>query len=239
MKTELFIPILLLLFLGCEKEKADKIVEVPDGVIVLKLCDNLEGNLKALFPEKQNTTLSKPDFFSDTIQKNIVLIKESKVYVSFIDEGAGYKNSLCWYSFNNSQHPLKVSDISGYVLFPNFSKIGEGGELEAGYTLQLGTNKFTAGTVIGFFLVENGWNDGIVDYSGTTHYTNYDFNLGGKQQHLLFKDANCNDIVFAFEDISFVDEKCDKDYNDILFAVSDNNEGYEATSFDLSNVIVK
>ena len=231
MKFKHLIPILLLVFLGCEKAKID---EMPSNITKVGLIANLVDSLKIIIPENGNVSQNSPYLFSDTIQKNIVLIKESKVFVTFIDEGASYRNTLCWYSYYKSQPPLSVSDIKGNVLFPNISGKGEGGLLEPGYTAQVGTETFPAGTVIGFFLIANGWNDGNINYSNPTYYTNNNLNKGGEQWHVLFKNAYSHNIVIGFEDYAI-----GGDYNDVLFAVSDNNEGYEATSFDLSKVVVR
>jgi hypothetical protein len=89
--------------------------------------------------------------------------------------------------------------------------------------------------VIGFFLVADGWKDGTIDYSNPTYYTDANLNPGREQRHILFKDSYSHYLVVGFED----DNVGLFDYNDVFFAVSDNNDGYEATSFDLSKVIVK
>jgi hypothetical protein len=232
MKYKNLIPILLLLFIGCKK---DVIEELPANISQVEPIANIIDSLKVVLPEEGNALLSNPELFSDTIQKKIVLIKESKVYVSFIDEAASYKNTLCWYSYNIAQPPVSVADITGNLLFPNISKTGEGGLLEAGYTVQLGTESFPVGTVIGFFLVADGWKDGTIDYSNPTYYTDANLNIGGEQRHILFKDTYSHYLIIGFEDYNIGP----MDYNDVFFAVSDNNQGYEATSFDLAKVIVK
>jgi hypothetical protein len=235
MKIKHFIPILFLLLFGCEK---DKIEEVPDNISILKPLPDLIDSLNVYFPEGKNTRNAYPDLFSDRYLKNIVMIKNSEVYVTFMDEGASYRNSLCWYTYNiNISAPLKVTNIKGNVLFPNISKKGEGGQLESGYTLQLGTEPFPAGTVIGFLLVQDGWEDGTINYSHTIFYTDYDLNTGGNQQHILFKDSYFKYILIGFEDTKPVNDSImDKDFNDIIFSVTDNKDGLEATSFELTNI---
>ncbi len=237
MKTWLLIPMLFLFLIGCEKDNID---EIPPGISILKPVENLVDSLLLVLPESRNFLLSSPELFSDTIQKNIVLIKESNVYVTFVNELTGNLNSLCWYAYNNTQPPTESVAITNRVLFPNISKKGEGGLLESGYTLQLGTEKFPAGTVIGFSLVVNGWKGGSIDFSGTIHYTNYNFNIGGQQQHVLFKNEYSHYIIIGYEDGTIANNpNCDKDFNDILFSVSDNLDGLEATSFDLSRIVVR
>jgi hypothetical protein len=232
MKALYLLPILFLFLAGCEKATID---ELPAEITKLEPIKNISDTLSVILPEDGNAVLSAPVLFSDTIQKKIVLSKESKVFVTFIDEGAYYKNTLCWYSYNQAQPPVKIGDIKGNVIFPNISKTGEGGLLEPGYTVQLGTETFPAGTVIGFFLVANGWKDGTIDYSNPTYYTDSNLNSGGEQRHILFKEAYSHYLVIGFED--YVTGS--NDYNDIFFAVQDNNLGNEATSFDLSKVVIK
>lgn len=233
MKTLLLIPVLLLLIYGCEKEK---ITELPDDISSLAPIANIVDSLKVILPEDRNAELGNPVLFSDTIQKKIVVVKNSNVFVTFIDEAAFYRNTLCWYSYNNLQPPSRVADIKGNLLFPNISKTGEGGLLQSGYTVQLGTESFPAGTVIGFYLIADGWKDGDINYDNPTYYTDSNLNTGGEQRHILFKDTYSHYLVMGFEDYPGNEAK---DYNDVFFAVSDNNAGLEATSFDLVKVVVK
>ena len=233
------IPILLILLtvIGCEKEK---IAELPDNISMLRPVPDLVDSLRVYFPEGVNTYMVYPDLFSHAYQDNIVLKKESKVYITFIDEGADNRNTLCWYAYTqNISNPLKASDVAGKLVFPNISKLDQGGLLQPGFTVQIGTDAFPAGTVIGISLVQNGWADGTIKYSNPTFYTDYGLNARGMRQHVMFKDSYFNYILFSFEDEEFDIEQqnCDKDYNDVTFAVTDNLEGLEATSFDLSKVV--
>lgn len=235
MKYKYVIPILLLFAIGCDKEKID---EIPEGISFVKPADDLADSLINAFPEGMNIYVNKGEFFADAIQKQIVIKEETEVYVTFIDEGASNRNSLCWYAYNKFQPPLTTGEITSYVVFPNISKVGEGGQLEPGYTLKLGQGAFPAGTVIGFFMVINGWEDGVINYDKPIVYTNCDLNPGGKQQHILYKDSNFRYLLVGFEDTMF-DEGSDKDYNDIIFAVTDNNKGIEAENFDLTDVLIE
>lgn len=234
MKFIYFLPVLLLLAVGCEK----KIPEVPDDISVVKPADDLADSLFTAFPEGFDIFENKGEFFADDIQKQIIIKEETEVYVTFIDEGASNRNSLCWYAYNQFQPPLTTGEITSNIVFPNISKVGEGGQLEPGNTLKLGQGKFPAGTVIGFFMVINGWEDGVINYDKPIVYTNFDLNPGGKQQHILYKDKNFKYLLVGFEDTVF-DDGSDKDYNDIIFAVTDNNKGIEAGNFDLTDVLIE
>jgi hypothetical protein len=219
MKIKQLMPVLFLVLYGCEKDA--KINEVPDQIVILNPCSTLV-----------DSTFNIKNYYADTIYKKIVVTKSCKVYVTFLTENAGYKNTLGWYTYKEGQTPLKKSDINQNVLFPNISLKDHGGELETGYTLELGKKSFPSGTVIGFFLVVNGWEDCIINFNNTIYYTDSELNESGKKQYLLFKDPVCHEFVIGFED-SNVELNSYIDFNDVIFLVSDNNEGFETGSFEL------
>lgn len=237
MKTSLlyFIAIFALV-VGCKKEKDEPVKEVPDEIIRTETCPTLYSRIEELFPDQKKAQTLFPFLFSDTVKKEILLSQETEVYATFVAEVANYKNTLGWYSYPSGNKPTSIDEVNIHVLFPNISAKGEGGELETGYMLQLGDQKFPKGTVIGFFLIVQGWKDGKINYSGTTHFTDLSINENSNQQHIMFKETNCGDIVIGFEDMPLSNARVDQDYNDILITVSDNKEGYESISFDLNKL---
>lgn len=219
--------------MSCE-EKEDPIPELPPDIIRTKADSTLFNKIESLFPTKYKADSLYPALFSDTVQKRIILTRESEVYLKFITEKAVYKNTVGWYSYNLGSEPQSVKEVNIHLLFPNVSGVGEGGELMQGDMLQLGDQKFPKGTVIGFFLIVRGWQNGAIDYNRETVYTDINLNPGGAQQHMLFKEKNNGDIVLGFEDI--VTTLTDKDYNDILFSVTDNKDGYKTIAFDETKI---
>jgi hypothetical protein len=235
MKTIALCLVIIFAFIAsCKKD--DKIKEVPDEIIRVKMDSVLFDRITQLFPNGQNSLGSLPSLFTDTVQKQILVTRESEVYVTFIAEGATYKNTLGWYSYLAGHAPANVGEIQKNIVFPNISAAGEGGLLNPGDMVQLGTSKFTAGTIIGLFLISNGWKDGSIDYNAPTYYTDYKFNPGAKQQHVLFREKKGKSIVLGFEDRDFDAVTTDKDYNDILLNISDNKDGYENISFDMEKI---
>jgi hypothetical protein len=219
---------------GCHKDDEKKVDEVPPDVIRTVANPILYPRIVELFPEYKHVNTLHPELFSDTVVKKIVLTGESEVYLTFIAEKAKYRNTVGWYSYPLGSEPASVSDVNIHLLFPNASAKDEGGELLQGDMLQLGETKFPKGTVIGFFLIIKGWQNGTIDYNGIANYTDFKLNAGGYQQHVLFKEKDSKDIVLGFEDMPFLE--ADQDYNDILFKVSDNKDGYESIYFDLNHV---
>jgi hypothetical protein len=215
---------------GCSKDA--RVKEIPDAIIPTKACPTLYGSILNQFPEYKNNETKQAVLFAAKTEKKIVLLKESEVYVSFISEGAGLTNSFGWYSYDSANTPGSTSAIEKQILFPHVSDR----VLKQGDMLQLGNQKFKAGTVIGFFLVVGGWQNQAVNYDKLTLYTDYSFNPSGQQQHILFKQKDCGDVVLAFED-TMLGEGSDADFNDIIFTVTDNRDDLEVSTFDLRTVI--
>lgn len=232
-----FLFILIIIFGSCKKDKEEHIKEVPDEIIRTVTCETLYDRICNLLPEKRKAEIDFPALLNEDVQKKIVLTAESEVYITFIAEEATYKNSVGWYTYKLGKEPKSSSDVNLHILFPNVSGKGEGGELARGDMLQLGMTRFPKGTVIGFFLISNGWNNGTINYKNPAFYTDPVLNGAGSQQHILFKEKNCGDIVLGFEDME-ISQKSDKDYNDILFTISDNKDGYEVIAFDIANLPV-
>jgi len=198
----------------------------------------LVANIIAMFPEGKDNTIIQSDLFCDCINLNLQLIKESPVYLTFVDEKAGWRNSLAYYTYDAENPPANADEVELHMLFPNVSKEGEGGGLSTGDRIQLGDAPFPENTVIGFCLIAKGWKNGKTVDGVYRHYTNVEWNENNNQQHVLFKEHNCKDIVLCFEDVKL--PKGDKDYNDIIFTVTDNKENdLVATAFNMDNIVEK
>lgn len=183
----------------------------PDEII----CETLIPNLSLHLPERQNNLENHPEYFSD-YPTTVYLEEEAEVTITFVSEGAGYTNVLGYYYYDADNPPASVDDLDNLtVIFPNASAAGSGGNLTPGNTMSLGT--FPANTVIGYFLLSNGWNNGEITTGLYQIYSNTEFNTDGFQQSLLLYDIECAKIILAFEDIEI--SGGDKDFNDVIFTV--------------------
>jgi hypothetical protein len=216
-------------FASCDREGG--ISERPDDIVATGERLALFQEIMADFPENKNVKTAKPELFEGATRKEIVLKSESDVYVTFISEGASLSNTFGWYSYTAGTKPANASDIKMNLLFPHVSSR----VLRQGDRLRLGESKFPAGTVIGFFLIIDGWENGEIHYDRETFFTNYELNPNGEQQHVLYKHKELGDIVLSFEDV-LTSTGSDKDFNDIIFTVSDNTTEAEVTNFDIAGV---
>ena len=210
---------------------------VPDNVEPTDPCETLIANISELFPECMDVRNVHNDLFSDTAHLNIHVTEETEVFVSFIDEGAGWRNTFGYYTYPEDNPPESIEDLEMHIIFPNVSKVGEGGGLDFGDRVQLGDGSFPAGTVIGFYLVAQGWKNGLTVDGVYTHYTDKLFNIDEAQQSTLFVSSDCDDIVLTFEDIMVNSTTCDHDFNDIILTIKDSKDmGMPNTRLDVSGL---
>ncbi len=187
------------------------------------LCETLVSDLDAALPESKSVFTYHPEYL-DNPNTTLELLEPATVYVTFIDEGAGWKNSLGTYHYPADSPPETVDDIrdSKLLIYPNSSKQGAGGALTAGTTIKL-LGTFPQGTNVGAFLVARGWAGKSSTYpSGLsegayTHYSNDILNIAQAQQTLLFYDVSCDAIVLAIEDVKV--GTGDDDFNDCMFQI--------------------
>ena len=205
--------------------------EKPSDIFPITLCPTLIKNVTGLFPESQNNRDKYSQIFADASQQQIVLTKDTEVYVTFVTEGAAMGNVLGYYIYNNNSTPGSPDEIQKELIFPNIDNT----VLTPGDTRQLGSSSLKAGTVIGFFLIVAGYRNDGVYFKRPTSYTNQNWNTDQAKQHVLFRENECGSIVVGFEDKNSA--TADKDYNDVIFMVSDNKSSLENTSFDLQTVV--
>jgi len=217
-----------------EEKKSEPFEELPPGIVESKPCSTLYKGIMDMFREHNNNSEAYAQLFSTTVERKILITRESEVFVSFISEGAGWANTFGWYSYNVNNPPGSAKDIEKHVMFPHVSDE----ILTQGDMLKVGDGTFKAGTVIGFFLISRGWENGVVNYTKQTLYTDPQLNKNQYQQHVLFKEGDCGDIVLGFEDRNLDMEDCDFDYNDIIMTISDNNQQLETVNFDLTKIVV-
>lgn len=176
-------------------------------------------------PEGSQVPRDNPQYIADGIPSDTRLTDSCSVWVTFVHEGAGYRNALGYYVYDLNNPPASTDDIDSlYILFPNTSFAGSGGGLYSGDKVSLGN--FSPGTGIGWFLVNNGWNSGsqTVNDVWDTKWSNPAFNTftgESTRQHVaLLLDPDREILLLGMEDIARPGG--DKDFNDAVFYVTSN-----------------
>ncbi|MEL6615694.1 MAG: DUF4114 domain-containing protein, partial [Bacteroidota bacterium] len=212
---------------------------VPDYLVAPDVIDDALLDVVATsLPESISVPDGHPEFLTEGTELDLRLTEEADVWVTFVLEGAGYRNALGFYTYDLADPPQTVGEIGAHTLiFPNVSAQYSGGGLQPGDKVHLG--RFPAGTGIGWFLVANGWNsrDQRVGSGRHTVYSRPDFNPESDpalQQHsVLLRDDARQILLLGLEDLRR-DQYSDEDFNDAVFYVTAN----PYTAVDLGEVAV-
>lgn len=207
---------------------------IPDNIIPTEPCPTLMTSITESLPEQENAMNHSPWLFSPDNFLNVKTAEETDVYVTFVSEGAGWRNTFGYYAYPADNPPLTIEELEEYVVFPNVSMVDEGGGLEPGDMVRLGNAPFPANTVIGFYIVAQGWANGQMVDGIYTHYTNTEFNYNNNQQHILFVEDGCQDLVIGYEDKRVGNG--DNDFNDIIIAIKDNQDDLPNTKFNVEGI---
>jgi len=197
---------------------------------LLPVNDNISSSflldITTSLPEGANPLpVSHPEYLQANRPTTLTVKERADVWVTFIHEGAGYKNTLGFYTFDAQNPPTTTDQVTNpTIIFPNVSYAGSGGGLVSGNKVKIGT--FDAGTSIGFFLLSNA-------YSGTTvgnglyplfshSNLNPETNTNINRHFILLDDSKSNNILLSVEDIRRDNASCDNDFNDAVFTVTSN-----------------
>ncbi len=198
---------------------------VPDNLLPVDdyVSQDLLDLVNNSLPEQYPVPTYNPQYLRDDLITDVQLQDSAEVWVTFVHEGAGWRNALGYYTYDLATPPSSTDDINELrIIFPNASFTGSGGDMKSGNKVSLGT--FSANTGIGWFLVPNAWNGTEVLERPEVKYSNKDFNTFTEstyRQHIvLLKDEIREILLLGIEDTSRPGG--DNDFNDAVFYVSAN-----------------
>lgn len=194
----------------------------PEGDVI---SGDLLDDINAALPESMPVPEYHPEYLMGVNEHNLVILDDADVWITFVTEGAGYKNVLAYYTYDRDFPPQSPEDITDcYVIFPNASLQGYGGELYPGDKVYLGT--FPENTVIGWMLMRNGWNGSTQQATEGLGllYSNLELNpeenIDYRQHCVLLYDEERELFLIGFEDL--IRPGGDNDFNDAVFYASAN-----------------
>jgi LruC domain-containing protein len=182
------------------------------------------SDITATLPEYISLVNSHPQYFAPTNEPNLVLKDPSDVWVTFVHEGAGYRNVLGYYKYNTNNPPTSPAGIDSiHIIFPNVSFSGSGGGLTSGNKVHLGV--FAPGTEIAWVLIADGFRNNTITNGNWVLYSdkmlNPEPNTALRQHTTLLNDIGRGKFLLSFED-QRRDGSCDNDFNDAVFYVTAN-----------------
>lgn len=208
-------------------------LETPNEVIDPAFLADINNS----FPESVDIN---PAYLDPSNEYDFKLTEACDVWVTFVSEGASYRNTLGYYTYDLNNPPLSPADIdSGMIIFPNVSAAGSSGGLNTGNKVYLG--QFPGGTGIGFFIKSNAFSNGVVGNGLFTYYSNPAFNpetaVNKKKHSVVVVDFARDLFLMGFEDLKR-DQSSDEDFNDALFLVKANPiENVETDDFPVPDYI--
>lgn len=156
-------------------------------------------------------------FITDDAGSTIYLEETGEVFVTFIHEGAGYKNSFGYFTFDGNNPPESPEQVQEIIVFPNLSYP----HMAKGHRISLGTHP--AGTSIGFFIAANGFNyyTGVKSRKSPYYYSLQNLNPEQdpalRQHAVLLYDEEVSEVILGFEDLPRT--WGDNDFNDAVFSI--------------------
>lgn len=214
-------------------------LDINSNNIFKTVSSSLVSEINTLLPEREKFHHTKPHWLK---KNDILLLEKSTVSLTFVTEGAGYKNALGYYFYNKDKTIKSLDEIDTlYIVLPNASKDKSGGKLKTGDTMQLysqfttqekdgltiGTptkQEFDADTVIGFVIIANGWKSGKVSAYSPKYSTNNELNpekaLELTYHSAMLKLSETDKLVLAFEDLPREKSWCDHDFNDLVTIIN-------------------
>ena len=197
---------------------------LPRDVVSSQMINDIWSAL----PSMVSVATSHPTWLDDNLSRRTLLLTQTAdVYVTFLTEGAGYRNTLFYYRYNKNYPPASASAIDSlFVVYPNASLINSGGGLLTGDRVYLG--RFGPDTVIAYGIAANGFNisNATVGGGDWLFYANKNFNpetnTSLRQHMVMLYDAPSGKYIMGFEDIIRSASGCDHDFNDVLFYTTSN-----------------
>ena len=193
---------------------------VPSPMVNKVIPSTMLTRVRTLLPESNRE--AHKTLLTDDLGANIFLKKDAKVTVAFVEEGAGYLNSIGFFKFTPMQYNQGFTP-DDKIIFPNFSKSGSGGYLVPGNAVELGT--ISAGTAVGFTVVSDGFKSGKVNPNQSTNYIfrtikKLNPELSPKNAHtVLLSSPSDGMLVLGIEDLNRETQSSDDDFNDAILAI--------------------
>ena len=209
--------------------------------IYSSISQTLLDDIYVTFPAGRTLVDIHPDWIK---KSDIRTIDTCEITLTFIHEGAGYKNGLSYYIYDLDSPPTRFQDIDNiYIVFPNASMTGSGGSMNTGDTMKIPYN-VTSVTVqndirfgqtfdyvfpenkgIAFVLHANRWRSGKLLVDHIMYSSDPVLNPESSetlQNHFInyISPVDPTMIIYGVEDIRRSRSNCDHDFNDLVFSIN-------------------
>ncbi len=183
------------------------------------ISEDIFNFINTALPETMNIVNS--GYFQDDLKSNTELIDSTTLYLTFIQEGADWKNVLGFYSYDLDNPPQSYSDIDSFtVVFPfvDQNNLFDGGE-------KVNIGWYPANTGIGYFLMPKGWTGDTICLGKRIVFTDKELNTFTSEKYrqhtVLLNYEEGRRLLLGIEDQPR--PSGDQDFNDAVFFISASN----------------
>ena len=212
----------------------DKATGAPTNMIDMSAdaTDKLLNEVFKKIPNGSRVPDKSPNLITDDLGANLYFVENAEVSIAYLHEGAGFKNSLGFFTFDPKKIPATAdalynsatkSQYNQKILFPNFSNdLNAGGVLKPGNGMYVG--KFKAGQAMGFTIVSDGFKAGVVNPKQSVNSVFYSIKGWNPEpaplnaHTVLLSDPATGRLVLGFEDQNRSGVS-DHDFNDIVVLI--------------------
>jgi Domain of unknown function (DUF4114) len=184
--------------------------------------DNISSEMmsyvKTTLVEKSDVSKTFPELLSKS-SADFAITQSSDVFITYAYNNTVYSNALAFYTYPTGTPPTTGKDIKSItIIFPN---AGAGTKLKAGDKVNIG--RFEPGTSIGFVVLKGAWDattkslNNKVEHYLSTDILNPEVASSLKRHTVMLNYASENKTFIGFENTDRTSEKCDNDFNDIVF----------------------
>lgn len=193
-----------------------------DDISFAALMNQIDASLPNGIPVKSK-------YIATEIPTDLKIERLADVWITFVHEGADYRNTLAYYTYPTGNPPTNENQINNAnVIFPNCSLIGGNGEgnMISGDKVKIG--RFPAGTSIGFVLLQNAFQgNGSINFNATKFFStegiNPEIDLAKKRHNVVLHNVSQRTFLIGFEDINRMPgQGSDQDFNDLVFYAQSN-----------------
>ena len=188
---------------------------LPRDRIAKGIFERINSNL----PERKDLRITNDDLLTGEYSRQLSVNEDAEVWVTFVHNGAGWRNVLGYYFYEEGQAPKTVQDIKDrIIIYPNISGLVSGDKVKLKGNLPNGG--FKKGTTIGWFIISDGWRNGAVTAGRAQLYSDKSLNTfisnASLREHMVFLyDQIERVMLIGWEDTPRLSG--DHDFNDVVF----------------------
>ncbi|GHB49732.1 LruC domain-containing protein [Mongoliitalea lutea] len=186
-----------------------------------RISQGIFTRINANLPERRDLRQTSPDLLSEQYPRQLFVNEDAEVWVTFVHNGAGWRNVLGYYFYEVGQEPKTAAEIKEkIIIFPHINALTSGDKVKLRGNLPNGA--FKKGTTIGWFIISNGWRNNVVTTGNAVLFSNRNLNTviqePSLREHMVFLyDQQERVMLIGWEDMPRNLSGCDHDFNDLVF----------------------